>query len=250
MKTKAEITALFKRYPQLLDPMVRHDFVIKWSCRNGTPNGDPDREGAPRELPDQRLWVTEACYKRMLRDYMEEVLGVPIYISRKAKEQGKSLKDLSQAYPKAKEAIAQFSDVRTLGGVYLAAGSRGSAQSDSQNAPIIGPFQIEIGTTDDRVEVVDASISRILKEDSSDGTFGRKHFVLYAEITHFGRYSAYLGKKVGITSEDMAHFWEAVFNAPELRQSTMSGRRRHVRLDVTSFTDAYGMGDQTSISIE
>lgn len=254
MKSKNELKALFLKYPHLLDPKARHDFVIRWACENGNPNGDPDNGGDPRQLPDGRLVVTDACYKRMLRDYLEEVCGLPIYISREAKQAKLSLKDQSAKYPKATDAIQGFYDVRMFGAVYLAGGKKGAKKDGegeaADNAQILGPVQIECGFSDGPVQVTEMAIGRILKEDSNDGTFGRKTVVENVEITHHGRYSGNLGRKAGVTAEDMAAFWEAILNAPELKQSTMSGRRHHVQLEIVSYTDAFGLGEKAAVVVE
>lgn len=250
MKSKANLQALFQQCPHLLNPSCRHDFVIRWACDNGNPNGDPDNGGAPRQLPDGRLIVSDACYKRMLRDYLEQVHNLPIYISRQVKEAGQSLKSQSAKFPKAADAIRGFYDVRMFGAVYLAKGKQSKDETEGDNAQILGPVQIECGFTDEPVQVTDLAIGRILKEDSAEGTFGAKHMVEHAEIVHRGRYSGNIGQMVGVKSEDMALLWEAICNAPELRQSNMSGRRSHVSLEITSYTDAYGLGEKATITID
>jgi CRISPR-associated protein Csd2 len=251
MLTKDQLVEIFVRFPHLLNPDIRHDFSIMWRCKWGCPNGDPDNPG-PRQMPDGRLIATDAAFKRMLRDYWEEVCSLPIYISRAAKEGEKSLKDLSSQYPTAEEAIRHYFDVRMFGAVYLAKGKGGKGgkggkpgeeveAGEGENAQILGPVQIGIGGTVEPVEIQRMAVTRILQEDSNDGTFGQKAVVESADIVHEGRYSGYLGRKRGVTEDDMRLFWEGLINGPEMRRSAMSGERATVRLTVKSFGDAYGM---------
>jgi len=226
-------------YPQILNPHVRHDFKWSWRCRKGVPNGDPDNGGAPRQFDDGRVFVTDVSAKRMLRDYWEE-MELAIYISRKAKEEGKSLKEQSARYPLALDAIAHYFDIRMCGAVYLAKGKKGS-ENEGENAQILGPLHLGMGVTDGKVDVITLSIGRILKEDSDDNTFGTRSFVMEAVLRHQGRYSGQVGKKLGVTKEDMEHLWMGILNAPELRRSTMSGDRETVGLTITTYGDAYGI---------
>ncbi|HUU26631.1 MAG TPA: type I-C CRISPR-associated protein Cas7/Csd2 [archaeon] len=64
-----------------LDPSKRHEFVVLFDVTNGNPNGDPDAGNLPRVDPETNHGlVTDVCLKRKVRDYIEEVLGKPIFI--------------------------------------------------------------------------------------------------------------------------------------------------------------------------
>lgn len=232
-------TSILTGHPQILNPHVRHDLEWSWRCREGCPNGDPDNAGAPRQHADGRVFVTAECAKRMLRDWWAE-MGLPIYISRRAKEEGLCLKDMSAKYPKAEEAIAHYFDIRMCGAVYLAKGKKGST-NEGENAQITGPFHLGLGVTEGPVEVMNLSVSRLINEDSSDTTFGTRAIVMEAVMHHRGRFSGQVGKKLGVTKEDMEHLWMAILNAPELRRSAMSGERDTVGLTITTYGDPYGM---------
>jgi Cas7 group CRISPR-associated protein Csh2 len=226
-----------------LDPHRRHDFEFTCSLKDSAGNGDPENEGRPRQYPDGRLLASDAFLKRATRDFMEEVLGLPVYISRKAKEEGLSLKDLSSKYPSLKEAIDHWIDVKLFGAAYLSGGKGGN------NYQILGPVQIGMGSSKDPVELMEYQVSRILKEDNSDGTFGSKAIVEYAELVFEGRYSGNVGRRHGVTEEDLFNFWLALINGLELRQSTMSGQRRAVKLVIKSFDDEYGMKDSKTMTL-
>ncbi|MGA8026751.1 MAG: type I CRISPR-associated protein Cas7, partial [Bryobacteraceae bacterium] len=78
------------------DPSKRHDFVFLFDVTNGNPNGDPDAGNLPRVDPEtNRGIVTDVCIKRKIRDYVQGVLGQPIYI------QGETA--LNKLYSKALE---------------------------------------------------------------------------------------------------------------------------------------------------
>ena len=59
----------------------RHDLVILFDVQDGNPNGDPDAGNMPRFDPEtgQGL-VTDVCLKRKIRNYVDEMLGQPIYV--------------------------------------------------------------------------------------------------------------------------------------------------------------------------
>jgi CRISPR-associated protein Csd2 len=63
------------------DPSKRHDFVFLFDVANGNPNGDPDAGNLPRvDAETNRGIVTDVCIKRKVRDYVQGVLGRPIFI--------------------------------------------------------------------------------------------------------------------------------------------------------------------------
>jgi len=257
---------ILDQFPQIINPNVRHDFEIQWLTEDGAPGRDPDQASEPRQLPDGRIMSTDATFKRMQRDYGEEVLQRPIYISRAAKERGESLKDQSSKHPTLEDAIRYYWDVRLYGAAYLAegkkdknkkkpaevaaeAGAEASAESGAENGQILGPFQLGMGRSAAPVEVNRLAITRILKEENSDSTFGAKSFCDHVVITHKGRYSGHIGKKMGVTESDMADYWESVINCPELRVSSTSGFRRTVGLTITTYKDPYGFEVLGTVSI-
>ena len=48
----------------------RYEFVILFDVENGNPNGDPDRDGAPRQREDGRGEISDKSVKRKWRDLL------------------------------------------------------------------------------------------------------------------------------------------------------------------------------------
>jgi len=67
------------------DPTKRHEFVYLFDVTNGNPNGDPDAGNLPRIDPEtMRGLVTDVCLKRKVRDYLQMVRELPIFIQSEA----------------------------------------------------------------------------------------------------------------------------------------------------------------------
>ena len=61
----------------------RIDFVFLFDVAEGNPNGDPRRDNHPRvDLHDGHGLVTDVAVKRKVRDYLNEVHGLPLFITR------------------------------------------------------------------------------------------------------------------------------------------------------------------------
>lgn len=64
-----------------LDPTKRHDFVILFDVENANPNGDPDAGNLPRVDPEtMRGFTTDVSIKRKVRDYLQLIYGMPMFI--------------------------------------------------------------------------------------------------------------------------------------------------------------------------
>ena len=62
----------------------RHEFVILFDIENGNPNGDPDAGNMPRIDPETGYGlITDVCLKRKIRNYVETVNQVIVYILKK-----------------------------------------------------------------------------------------------------------------------------------------------------------------------
>jgi len=251
-----------KASPVILDPNVRHDFEFEWHVENGNPNGDPDAGGAIRQTPDGHAMATDVCAKRWVRDYMEEVAGKSIFISRyiqdklpKGKGTLKWWADLHDV-KNGKDAIRTFIDVRLFGGVVLLTKKATKSKKDDadtdtnnvkdgENAQILGPLQIGYGFSTVPVDELDVGITRVARQedDDSKGTMGTRQMVAKAIMVQRGRYSGHLGKRAGVSSDDLELFWTALIEGTDLRRSTMRGKRHFARLTVLTFPDAYGHGE-------
>mgnify|MGYP001580774796 CR=1 FL=1 len=249
------------KFPAILDPTKRQDFRLCYEVVLGNPNGDPDQDGHPRVLPDGRVFVTDVCIKRAIRNYAEDVLGRDIYVT--ANPNGRSLAGIA-AEKKAhsrEQAISTFWDVRFFGAVWLTAGKKKASpkketpdveQQDAtnedqrENSQILGPVQIGMGLSSEPPNIMEVTITRGVKQSDNElkngednRTMGRKHVVEHARITHEGTVSGFLAKKHGITSEDLADFWEALANGIEHLPSA-NRRRRLVGVTITTYKGTFG----------
>lgn len=241
-----------KKYPTILNPDVRHDFQITWVVLNGNPNGDPDTNGI-RLTPDGRAFATDVSLMRSIRDYWEDVLGRPIYVSRKAGDEGVSLREHAAKHGAMtrEQGIKTFLDVRLRGAVYLA-GDKDSDEGDSK-AQILGPIQFGPAISTEPVYEQEMTVTRLIKtspKEKSDQTMGRRTFIEKAVMVQEGCYSGHLGKRHNVTEDDLADFYDGLINCWNMRRSTMRGLQRITHLKVLTYPDAFGHGEPKLTVIE
>lgn len=259
-----------KSNPCILDPSLRHDFEFEWVVTDGNPNGDPENGGAIRQTPDGLAMATDVCVKRWIRDYLEEVAGKPIFISRSIEDklpEGKTnLKWWADLHgvKTGEDAKREFIDVRIFGAVVLLTkkATKGSSKKEKEeakannveggeNSQILGPIQIGYGFSTEPVDVMDVGITRVVRQEdgASGGTMGSRQMAHKVVMVQKGRYSGHLGKRAGVSSDDLELFWTALIEGADLRRSTMRGKRHFARLTILTFPDAYGHGEPTKTEL-
>ena len=224
---------------KLCNPNSRIDVKLIFDVQLGNPNGDPDNNGAPRiETSTGRGLVSDVCIKRKIRDYVnlrkqgEEgydiyVMNDSIPLERKHEEiVGTDIaKDKKKATVTSEElmkrATTRFWDVRMFGGAMVVRPSIGS---------IRGPLQLSLFASVDPVDSQEITITRCAPGKVSDNPeeqkgqeMGRKYMVPYALFEGQITYNAPLGMKQGVTSEDLAVFWEALLSMFEFDRAAGRG---------------------------
>jgi CRISPR-associated protein Csd2 len=247
----------------IINPNVTHIAVVEFEVINGIPNGDPDAGGGARIDTDGRALVTDVATKRKVRDYAEMALGRTLYIPRNLQDLvpederagGKAtLKDWARMHgvidgkeedsaTDAQKAIEAFWDVRLFGAVI------GAMKTKKQ---ILGPTQVSICVSDEPVEEVEMTITRMAsEEEDKERGMGTKTIVRKATFKQKVTFTGHLAKRHNVTEEDLADLWEGLINGFEFRPSTMRGDQRCVKLTVFTYPNEFGAGtDYTTTVIE
>lgn len=226
----------------------RYDFVLFYDVENGNPNGDPDAGNMPRIDPETGYGiVTDVCLKRKIRNYVEMVKGdapgYRIYIKEgtplNSNHQQAYLANGLQPGKKADANIVNgqvrrwmcdnFFDVRTFGAVMTTGDNCGQVR---------GPVQINFSRSLDPITQQEVTITRQtvtrIDEIEKERTMGRKFIVPYGLYRVEGYISARLAndpaKGTGFSEEDLALFWEALWNMFEHDHSAARGKMAARRL--------------------
>lgn len=238
----------------ILNPDVRHDFVMIFDVTDGNPNGDPDNGGEPRQDPiDMRGIVSPGCIKRRIRDSLALLFNESLYIASGTTldvPQIAAIKDAEKAKGKERNSVAKsarqliferFIDVRLFGAVLTQITKIGNG------GQITGAIQIDTARSVSPIEIRRDGITRCARavkktkktkeneeikgseETQQEGlnqNMGAQFRVPYALYTTMGTYSAALAKAQGnpISAEDLEKFWKALALHLELTPSTMRGR--------------------------
>jgi CRISPR-associated protein Csd2 len=159
-----------------------YGLVLLVEAANTNPQGDPDQENRPRQLPDGRGLITSSGIKRKIRDFLS-INGEKVYVARHAclettnyelaKDKGlKKPEGLKKGY--TQDDAGEF--VRTLAGEYYDVRAFGQLVAKLTTA-VRGPVQMSDGVSIDPVEVNDAAICRVAvateKEAESQGDANR-----------------------------------------------------------------------------
>lgn len=251
-----------------VDPARRHDFVLIFDVVDGNPNGDPDAGNLPRVDPEtMNGLVTDVCLKRKVRNYVAVLKGgekgYGVYVN----DAGVALNTLhEQAYAEAgikstgskqkredvdavrKHMCDAYFDVRMFGAVMTTGVNCGQVR---------GPVQMTFARSVDPIVPMDVSITRvaITKAADADVVFGddgeakgggkttemgRKALVPYGLYVGHGFFSAPFAEKTGVSSEDLAIFWQALRAMWDLDRSSSRGMMACRGLYVFSHADRLG----------
>lgn len=247
--------------PIHLDTSKRHEFILLYDCEDGNPNGDPDADNMPRTDPEtQQGVVTGVCIKRKIRNYIqmwgkswENSERYDIYMkegvlnhTHLASFEALGIKPVRRGDPRAKDTkerteqsrqwmCDRFADIRYFGGVM---------STEINSGAVHGPFQIEFGRSYEPVFPMVAQLTRCAvtneKDEEKERTFGRRPWIPYGLYRSYGTYTAPRAEQVGLTSEDMEHFWEAVINMWDFDRSASRGMMALQKLVIFSHDTAKG----------
>ncbi|MGV8082330.1 MAG: type I-C CRISPR-associated protein Cas7/Csd2 [Coriobacteriia bacterium] len=232
------------------DPTRRHDFVFLFDVTDGNPNGDPDAGNMPRLDPETNQGlVTDVCLKRKVRNYValtranEEdkkvyvqdggvalnTLHADAYAAKGLKSTG-SKQARSDINVAREHMCANYYDVRMFGAVMTTGVNCGQVR---------GPVQLTFARSVDAVFPMDISITRVaitkpedaevvVSEDGKSGKgktteMGRKYIVPYGLYVGHGFFSAPLAAQTGVTSDDLALFWDSLQGMWDLDRSASRG---------------------------
>ena len=221
-----------------LDPTKKHDFIWLFDCMNGNPNGDPDADNAPRiDLQTGHGLVSDACLKRKIRNYITLTTDERIFISEgailnEAIDEAIAAKGLEDKLDKTKKRLTDpkyvaearkwmcenFYDIRMFGAVLSTGKNAGQVR---------GAVQLGFGESLDQVLPMNLSITRCAAADEKEGkdnkTMGRKNIIPYGLYKTYGFISPQFTRQTGVTSEDLAHFWESLVKCFEMDRSSARG---------------------------
>jgi len=242
------------------DPTKRHEFVLLFDVRDGNPNGDPDAGNLPRVDPEtMNGLVTDVCLKRKVRDYLQMVKGLPIFIQSEAalntlKGQSAEKLDppLTEDERKGKRPIprlraqlcADYYDIRMFGAVL----STGEKEDRLNAGQVRGPVQFTFARSIDPILSLDLSITRKARTteermETGETEMGRKPVVPYGLYRAHGFYNPFFASDeggTGVTKEDLEAFWEALEHLFDLDRSAARGEMAVRGLYVFSHENAKG----------
>lgn len=229
--------------PTVLNPEVRHEFVLLFDVTNGNPNGDPDAGNLPRVDPETGYGlVTDVALKRKVRNYVDALRGTEerfkIYVQQgailnnqnarayaalgKDPKKDKTQKDISAA---REWMCSNFFDIRAFGAVMSTEVNAGQVR---------GPVQFTFARSISPILGLDFAITRVAltnpdkKQDASDetarsGTMGRKAFVPYGLYMAHGFYVPTFAADTGFDGDDLKVLWQALENMWDLDRSASRG---------------------------
>lgn len=221
-----------------LDPTKKHDFIWLFDCINGNPNGDPDADNAPRmDLQTGHGLVSDACLKRKIRNYITLTTDERIFVSEgailnDAIDEAIAAQGLEDKLDKTKKRLTDakdvaearnwmcenFYDIRMFGAVLSTGKNAGQVR---------GAVQLGFGESLDQVLPMNLSITRCAAADEKEGkdnkTMGRKNIIPYGLYKTYGFISPQFTRQTGVTSEDLAHFWQALVKCFEMDRSSARG---------------------------
>ena len=223
-----------------LDPTKKHDFIWLLDCTNGNPNGDPDADNTPRtDLQTGHGLITDACLKRKIRNYVtlttdqrifvaeNSILNEAIAESITANDLESKLTDTGDkkrlTAPKdvalARDWMCQnFYDIRMFGAVLSTGKNAGQVR---------GAVQLSFAESLDQVLPINLSVTRCAATEATEGkdnkTMGRKNIIPYGLYKSYGFISPHFVQQTGVSTEDLALFWEAILKAFEVDRSSARG---------------------------
>lgn len=192
--------------------MNRFEFVILTQVNHSNPNGDPDNGNAPRTDSNGYGFVTDASFKRKIRDNImvqrPDQDGMNIFI-----RSGSTLNSaIAEAVAKTNKESAveylckQYFDIRTFGAV-LATG----ALSGAMDGQVRGAVQVNFGQSLHPVEVMSHTITRCVATDGDkERTMGNKFTIPFAIYQQMAFVNPFYADKTGFDEEDLGVFVDAI----------------------------------------
>lgn len=195
------------------------EILFIYDAKMSNPNGDMDNENKPRmDYDTETNLVSDVRLKRYLRDYFEDGLGKPIFVTedaKDAKERGAQLKKENKTH-------TDLIDVRLFGAVFAESG---------ENTHLTGPVQFNWGYSLNPVEINESST--ITSSFSSGEGIGKDFRVKYSLIAFSGGINANVAEKTKLSDDDIDLFDQAMVKAiPFSRTRSKTGQTPRLYLRV------------------
>ena len=181
------------------------EILFIYDAKMTNPNGDMDNENKPRmDYDTDTNLVSDVRLKRYLRDYFEDHLHLPIFITQNAenaKERGKQLKAEGKTH---KDLI----DCRMFGAVFA---------EEKANLHLTGPIQFNWGYSLNPVELNESNT--ITSSFSSGEGVGKDYRVKYSLIAFSGGINAHVAEETNLTEQDLQIFDQAMIKSIPLNRT-------------------------------
>lgn len=196
------------------------DFAVIFSVRNANPNGDPLNGNRPRVDYDGMGEVSDVCLKRKLRNRLQD-MGEPIFVQSedRADDGFRNLKERAEGCAAlmkvndgrnkaafAKEACAQWFDVRAFGQVFA---YKELGQAKDVSVGVRGPVSIQSAISVSPVVLTETQITKSVNNEpspkgdrKSSDTMGTKHRVDFGLYVTYGSINVQLAGKTGFDDSD------------------------------------------------
>ena len=211
------------------------EILFIYDAKMSNPNGDMDNENKPRmDYDTETNLVSDVRLKRYLRDYFEDGLGKPIFVTEKAATAENRVSQIlnrtpSKPNPVKKEELTKILmeciDTKLFGAVL---GTKGG------NDHITGPVQFNWGYSLNSVEINESST--ITSSFGSHEGIGKDFRVKYSLIAFSGGINANVAKDTKLSDDDIKLFDLAMINAiPFSRTRSKTGQtpRLYMRVEAS-----------------
>ncbi len=202
------------------------EILFLYDAQMCNPNGDMDNENKPRmDYDTSTSLVSDVRLKRYLRDYFEDIKGLEIFISNKAKD----AKERNAQIKKIGKDHKSLIDVRLFGAV---------TAEDTIGSHFTGPVQFNWGYSLHPVELVDSST--ITSSFSSGQGIGKDYRLHYSLVAFSGSINANAAEGTELTEDDLLLLDEAIIKSiPLARTRTKIGQypRLYLRIELKSKED-------------
>lgn len=181
------------------------EILFIYDAKMTNPNGDMDNENKPRmDYDTDTNLVSDVRLKRYLRDYFEDHLGLPIFITQNAKD----AKDRGSQLKKEGKTHKDLIDCRMFGAVLAETGG-----SDH----LTGPIQFNWGYSMNPVELNESNT--ITSSFSSGEGVGKDYRVKYSLIAFSGGINAHVAEETNLSEEDLKIFDQAMIKSIPLNRT-------------------------------
>jgi len=190
-----------------IDPTRNQVTILFVLVTMSNPNGDPDNGGAPRTYLDtgQGL-ISLQKFRRGLRDYWELVRDKDILVS-----PSRPLNEVAEGYESWAALAAELIDAKFFGNPTM---KHGKARAPLSNTCFTSVCPVQI------TEITGTRCSAHMTEDGGKGTMHTKSVVEHGLYRGMMTYEARRGAANGVTQEDLALLYDALFECWDHDTST------------------------------